>query len=109
MTEPTAEETEGVPIRIETADGPIETKALTLEAPAKMDLQDASDHGLAIFEERVKNAKRMMKLALTLASPSQFIVMESKGRQSVYATSGAADRILRQDQNREIRSFHQCG
>lgn len=67
---------------------------------ALMDVQDQSEHGLRLFEERVRVAKQQLAIALKLVSPGQFVVMSQTGkdgvvRESIYATGGAADRILR--------------
>jgi hypothetical protein len=68
-----------------------------MQALAQIDVQDQTEHGLKMFAERAKTAREMMKIALTLTFPGQWVVMEGgEGGPSVYATAGAADRILRQ-------------
>jgi len=65
-----------------------------------LDIRDASARGLALMEEKVRHFKKMAALALSLTSPSQWVVFEGKGpngeqRESVYPTGGASERILR--------------
>jgi len=60
------------------------------------DVTDQTERGLALFEERVRVAKRQLAAALKLTQPGQWVVMDGgDGKQGVYATAGAADRILR--------------
>lgn len=82
---------------------PIETEAMVLnagEGPQTVDVLDASPGGLALMEERVKNQKKMIAIAISLTSPSQWTVFAGTGkdgiyRESIYPTGGAADTILR--------------
>ena len=55
-----------------------------------------SDAGITEFEARVKNARRMLRAALQLTQPGQWMVYGEGDKRSAYATAGAADRILRQ-------------
>jgi len=65
-------------------------------ALVRMDVQDQSDRSLKLFEERVRSAKLQLSIALRLVQPGQFVVMSGEnGSESVYATGGASDRILR--------------
>lgn len=60
------------------------------------DITDQTQRGLALFEERVAVAKKQLAIALKLTQPGQWIVMDGgNGKETVYATAGAADRILR--------------
>jgi hypothetical protein len=78
---------------------PVKTQALALAPP--LEPTDQTEGGLARFRERVKVAKEWLSLALKLTSKGQWVVMVSKDaktgqvKESVYATAGAADRILR--------------
>lgn len=72
----------------------VRTEPMTLER--KMDVTDQSERGLAMFKERARVAREQLRIALTLTQPGQWIVMDGgAGGKSVYATAGAADRILR--------------
>jgi hypothetical protein len=67
---------------------------------ATIDVRDASAQGLALMEERVKNQKKMLAIAIGLTAPNQWTVFAGSGkdgvhRESIYPTGGAADTILR--------------
>ncbi len=67
---------------------------------AVVDVRDASAEGVALMKTRVENQKQMLKIAISLTSPSQWTVFSGKDRngvlrESVYPTGGAADTILR--------------
>jgi len=67
---------------------------------ATLDVRDASAQGLALMEERVKNQKKMLAIAIGLTAPNQWTVFagtDKSGtyRETVYPTGGAADTILR--------------
>lgn len=84
----------------EEGEKPIETTPLGTSALARMDPTDQSEAGLKLFEERVRTAKKQIALALKLVSPGQFVVMTQTKKdgevvEQIYATGGAADRILR--------------
>lgn len=69
-------------------------------ATTVLDIRDASANGLAMIEERVKNQKKMFKIALGLTAPNQWTIFggtdgDGVRRESVYPTGGAADTILR--------------
>jgi hypothetical protein len=75
---------------------PIETTPMVLDTPQTVDIRDASAHGLALMEERVRNQKKMIAIAISLTSPSQWVVFSGgEGKETVYPTGGAADTILR--------------
>lgn len=83
-----------VKVRRETA-RPVETvpmdQQLQVGSPS-----DQTAAGLKLFEESVRVAREKLKLALSLTEPGQLLVMGGKdGKESVYFTGGAADRILR--------------
>jgi hypothetical protein len=76
----------------------IETKRIT--DIATVDVRDASAQGLALMEERVRNQKKMLAIAINLTAPNQWTVFagtDKSGvhRESIYPTGGAADTILR--------------
>jgi hypothetical protein len=76
----------------------IETAPMT--AMATVDVRDASAQGLALMEERVKNQKKMLAIAVGLTTPNQWTVFAGVGkdgvhRESIYPTGGASDTILR--------------
>ena len=75
---------------------PIETTSAT----AILDVRDASKEGLALMQTRVENQTKMLKIAVSLTSPSQWTVFSGTGKdgvykESIYPTGGAADTILR--------------
>ena len=78
---------------------PIETTPLVVSPspPQTIDIRDASVAGLALMEERVRVQMKMIKLVISLTSPSQWVVFASADGKSetVYPTGGAADTILR--------------
>jgi len=59
------------------------------------DIVDQTEQGLALFEERVRVAKKQLGIALRLASPGQIMSYGEGNKQTIYLTGGAADRILR--------------
>lgn len=78
----------------------VRTEPMALARQA-VDVADMSQRGLDLFRERVRVARESLSLALKLTQPGQWIVMVSppgkdgKEKVSVYASAGAADRILR--------------
>lgn len=73
----------------------IRTEPMTIERTVA-DITDQTQRGLQLFEERVAVAKKQLAIALRLTQPGQFVVMDGgDGKETVYATAGAADRILR--------------
>lgn len=72
----------------------IRTETMQLEHKVA-DIVDQTEQGLALFEERVKVAKKQLGLALKLAQPGQIMVYGEGDKQSIYLTAGASDRILR--------------
>jgi hypothetical protein len=75
----------------------IRTEAMAPPQSMMVDLATLgqTDKGVALFEERVRGAHRMMKAALKLTKPSQWTVFGEGENRTPYATAGAADRILR--------------
>lgn len=74
--------------------------ATTPAALATIDVRDASPEGLALMRQRVENQTQMLKVAISLTSPNQWVVFTGKGpngepRESIYPQGGAADTILR--------------
>lgn len=71
----------------------------TVPMDQRIEVGSPSDHtaeGLKLFEESVRVAREKLKLALSLTEPGQLLVMAGKeGKETVYFTGGAADRILR--------------
>lgn len=78
---------------------PIETTKMTVQQPrdaAVIDPTTQTERSLELFEERVRVARKQIAVAMKLTTPSQWVVMDGgNGRETVYATAGAADRILR--------------
>lgn len=72
----------------------IRTEPLSLEKKVA-DIVDQTEEGLALFEERVRVAKKQLGIALRLAQPGQIMAYGEGDKQSIYLTGGAADRILR--------------
>lgn len=72
----------------------IKTEPMT-QALATVDVRDASSEGLALMRKRVENQKEMIKIAISLTSPSQWTIFGGDGKETVYPTGGAADTILR--------------
>jgi hypothetical protein len=72
----------------------IKTEPMT-QALATVDVRDASSEGLALMRKRVENQKEMIKIAISLTSPSQWTIFAGNGKETVYPTGGAADTILR--------------
>ena len=72
----------------------IRTEPMSIERTVA-DITDQTEHGLALFEERVRVAKKQLGIALKLTQPGQWMTYGEGNKQSVYATAGAADRILR--------------
>ena len=79
---------------METRTEAIQTEPLT-QALATVDVRDASTEGLALMRERVENQKEMIKIAISLTSPNQWVIFAGQGKETVYPTGGAADTILR--------------
>lgn len=79
---------------------PVQSTALTAPdrsgTPMTMDATAQNEQMLEVFEERVRCARRSIAIAIQLTTPSQWVVMDGGGgKQSIYATAGASDRILR--------------
>jgi len=88
MTDKEIAEVDGEQVQI------VRTRPMQLQTVA--DISDQTEAGLALFEERVRVARKQLALALRLTQPGQWVVMAGDGgKESVYATAGAADRILR--------------
>jgi hypothetical protein len=76
----------------------IETRsagAMVATGVTTLDVRDASNEGVKLMRERVENQKQMLKIAISLTSPSQWTVFSGKNGESVYPTGGAADTLLR--------------
>lgn len=73
----------------------IETRAMTINQVATLDVRDASAEGLKLMRDRVENQKQMLAIALKLTSPNQWTIFAGDGKESVYPMGGAADTILR--------------
>jgi hypothetical protein len=73
----------------------IHTEPMTPPGSTDLVAQGQTARGIALFEERVAGAKRMLRAALKLVAPGQIMVYGEGDKQSVYFTAGAADRILR--------------
>ena len=80
---------------------PIETQPMVLNGPPDatttlIDPSSQTEVGLKLLEERVRVARQQIKIVIKLTTPAQWVVMDGgDGRESVYATGGASDRILR--------------
>jgi len=73
----------------------IRTEAMTVQQQKTVAIDDQTEAGLRLFEERIRVAKAQLKAALQLTTPSQWMVYGDGDKQGVYATAGASDRILR--------------
>jgi hypothetical protein len=71
----------------------IRTEPMSLQTVAG--ITDQTEQGLALFEERVRVAKKQLSVALRLTQPGQWMTYGDGDKQSVYATAGVSDRILR--------------
>lgn len=84
-----------VQVQRETTARPIDTipmdRQIQVGSPS-----DQTAEGLKLFEESVRVAREKLKLAISLTEPGQLLVMAGKeGKETVYFTGGASDRILR--------------
>lgn len=73
----------------------IRTEAMAPAPQKTVAIDDQTEAGLRLFEERIRVAKAQLKAALQLTTPSQWMVYGEGDKQSIYATAGASDRILR--------------
>lgn len=74
----------------------IRTESLAV-VPERMDLiaLGQTDQHIKLFEQRAKNSKRMLAAALKITTPNQWKVFGNDDKKTLYATAGAADRVLR--------------
>lgn len=74
----------------------IRTEPMSPAPTTDLALHGQTEQGIALFEERARNSKRMFRAALQITAPGQWMVYGEGDKRSVYATAGAAERILRQ-------------
>jgi len=89
--------TEGEVVEVDGEDVEVIRTQKMSVVPEKRDLlaTGQTNQGVALFEERAKNSKRLLAAALKLTTPSQWMVYGNGENRAPYATGGAADRILR--------------
>lgn len=87
---------EGESVAVQRRSEPKPIQTVPMDHQIASNPTDQTERGLKLFEEAVRVAREKLRLALTLTEPGQLIVMAGDaGKETVYFTSGAADRILR--------------